>query len=427
MQIKLDRINPTKVKLLIEADLEELQQAKKQAILKLGSSVKIAGFRDGKAPVHLIEKSLEPNLLGQETLEIVINSLYSKALIKEQLRPVNNPAINVASFVPYDQLSFEAEVDVVGAVKVGNYKGLSIKQDEVKVSAKEVNQVLDRLLNQLATRTEITRPAKNGDEVLIDFEGFDKKTNQPVTGAAGNDYPLILGSKSFIPGFEDKLLNAKKNDPIEFELTFPPDYGVKFLQNKKVNFKVSVKQVSKIKLPALDDSFAKLVGTFDSIDDLKKDIKKELETTKKNDAEVKQQNEIVEKIVLTSTVDIPSLLMEEEFKRIDKEQRQNAAYSGKTWSEYLSEQGLNEAEFIKQAQEQAVQRIKIGLVLGAIAGIENISSSKAELKTKLEALKKQYANDQQMQQELAKPDNQQDINNRLLVEKTVKRLVELNS
>lgn len=427
MQTTVERTSPTTVKLLIIADSSELRTAKIQAVKKLSTNLKVPGFRPGKAPEAMAEKYLDPNALSQETLETAANELYVNALVNENLRPVKNPDITIKIFVPYEQLSFEAAVEVVGEVKLGKYKGLAIKRDEVKVLAKDINEVLERMREQLATRDEVKRAAKDGDEAVIDFEGTDPKTDEKIKGADGKDYPLVLGSKTFIPGFEENVIGMEPGQTKTFDVTFPEDYGVDFLKKKKVNFKVELKQVNERKLPKLDDAFAKLVGPFNSLDELKSDIKKELVTTKENDALAKQQNEIVEAIVKSSQVDIPESLVDEEYGRIESEQRQNAAYRGMTWSEYLQSQGVTEEEFAKTAKEQAEQRIKMGLVLGAVANDEELSIGKDELDARLEQLKQQYTNDKQMQNELDKPDNQQDIKNRLLVDKTVNRLVELNS
>ena len=180
-------------------------------------------------------------------------------------------------------------------------------------------------------------------------------------------------------------------------------------------------------MPPLDDSFAKLIGPFKTFGELKNDIKKELTKTKEEEANSKQQNDIVEKIVNSSKVDIPKALVDEEAQRIESEQRQNAAYRGQTWTEYLEAQNLNEETFKQYADENAQIRIKTGLVLGDIALKEKLSVSKEEVAKKVEELKQQYSSDQQMQAELANPANQQDIQNRMLVEKTVEKLVELNS
>ena len=426
MQANLEKINSTKVKLNVEANQAELTQAKDQAIKKLGVNVRLPGFRAGKTPASMLEKAIDPNTLGQETLEIIVNKLYLDAVMANQLRPINTPEITIKTFVPYSELTFDAEVDIVGDVVLGKYKKLGIVKKPVTVTQTEVNDVLKRMQKQLATKNEVKRDAKNEDEVVIDFDGFDAKTNDPINGASGKDYPLILGSNSFIPGFEEGLLGSKANEEKEIKLTFPADYGVASLKSKKVIFKTKVKSVNELVLPKLDDVFAKLVGPFNTVEELKKDIKDELTKTKNDQVLSDFQNAIVEKVVNSSSVDIPERLAEEETARIETEQRQNAAYNGLTWNEYLENQGLNEESFKSLAQEQAKVRIKTGLILGEVASSENISINNEEYNSKINALKKQYASDQKMQEELNNPKNQQDLKNRLMVEKTVEYLVSQN-
>lgn len=427
MQSKVEKLKPTRVKINVLSTAQELATAKKVAVKNLGNKIKVPGFREGTAPEVLLEKYIEPNALGQETLEIAVNSLYGNAIINEQLRPVNNPEIRIKSFVPYESLEFEAEVDIIGDVNIGKYKGLAIKRDEVKVSAKEADEVLQRMRSQAATRNAVNRAIKDGDEAVIDFKGTDPSTKEPISGAEGHDYPLIIGSKTFIPGFEEKLIGLKQNETKNFDIKFPANYSVSTLKNKKVNFEVSIKQVNEMAMPKLDDNFAKLAGPFKTIEELRADIKKELKANKADEALYKQQNEIVDSIVKSSDVQIPEALIKEEVNRLEQEQRQNVAYRGQTWNEYLQAENLDDKKFKELAKEQSMQRIKLGLVLGAVANEENLSISDQELKLKVDELKQQYANDQKMQEELAKTENQQDIKNRLLVEKTVNRLVELNS
>jgi len=427
MQITLDKITPTKAKLTISGGLNELKEAHAQAVKKLGVNIKVPGFRQGKAPNNLTEKHIDPNTLAQESLEIAVNNLYTNALIKEQLRPVNNPKIEVKTYVPLEKLDFVAEVDIIGNIKLAKYVGLSIPKEQTKVSIKDINQVLDRLRIQLATRKESLQSAKKDNELVIDFSGVDAQTNQPIAGAQGQDYPLLLGSNTFIPGFEEELIGTNKDDTKEFIITFPSEYGTIALQNKKVKFSVTVKQINQLVLPKLDDQFAKMVGDFTTLEQLKNDIKKELQKTKDDEALTKQQNTIVEILVNKTTAEIPPVLIEDEKDRIDAEQRQNATYKGLTWQEYLQQSNLNEEKYLKNIKEQAEIRVKTGLVLGAITNNEKISISKQELNQKIAQLKEQYKSDPKMQQELNDPNNIQDIQNRLLVEKTVTKLVELNS
>lgn len=427
MQSKVESLSPTKVKLSISLDATVLAKAKRLALEKLSKDITVAGYRRGKAPLPAVEKQLNPNTLSEETLQFALSDSYTEALIKHQIRPIDEPEITLKAFVPYSTLEYEAITEAIGKVKLGKYSGLNLKMNTVKVDKAEIDKVLSGLQKQLAKRVEVKEAAAEGDEVVIDFDGRYKESGEAINGGSGKDYPLELGSQSFIPGFETKLIGSTANEERELELTFPKDYQAAFLRGKPAIFKVKIKSVKRLELPKLDDKFAQRVGNFKTLDELKKDIEREIKANKQNEAELDFQNRLVEAISQASSVDIPDSLINDEVQRIEREQRQNASYRSQTWSEYLQSEGTTEAEFKKLATEQAEARVKAGLVLGEIAAKEDIQVSEAELNARINGLKQQYAQDQSMQAELNNPVNQRDLRSRMMVEKTVSRLKELNS
>jgi trigger factor len=252
---------------------------------------------------------------------------------------------------------------------------LTITADDkkVEVTAKDVNDVIDNLLMRSAEKKEVDRAAKSGDELVIDFSGTDALTNEPISGADGKDYPLVIGSNTFIPGFEDELIGAKKGAATTFTLTFPQDYGVAALQNRKVQFVVTVQKVTELQKPKLDDSFAASIGPFKTVAELKADIKKQLKNEKQQEANRDYDNELLEKIAAKSEVAIPDSLIEEEIGRLEEEEKRNIVYRGQTWEEHLAEEGIT-AEAHRDKQRPAAElRIKGGLILGEIAEQEKIT------------------------------------------------------
>src|SRR3989344_7936087 len=235
MQITKTSISPTKVKLTINANPQELDSVKNHVLGHFAQTLKVPGFRAGKTPLAMVEKHADQKALADEFLEHAMNGMYRKALETEDLRPVAQPEVKLKKFVPYSQLEFEIETEVVGKVSLPDYKKIKLPKPEVTVTAQDVKEVLTSLQRRLAERVEATRGAKLGDEAIIDFEGFDHK-RQPVSGAKGKDYPLILGSSQFIPGFEEHLVGVKTAGRKEFTLTFPKNYGVSNLQGKEVTF-----------------------------------------------------------------------------------------------------------------------------------------------------------------------------------------------
>ncbi|MGZ6005801.1 MAG: trigger factor, partial [Candidatus Saccharimonadales bacterium] len=206
MQIKREQLSPTKVKLSITAESDELNENRQHVLEHLGKNVKVPGFREGKAPLNLVEKQLDPTILQSEFLDHGVNDMFVEAVRRENLRVVSQPQVSITKFVPFSALEFAAEVEVVGEIKLPDYKKIKLTPQKVTVEAAEINTVIDNLRQRGAAREEVHRAAKNGDEVTIDFKGVDAKTKDPIEGADGTGYPLVLGSKSFIPGFEEEVV-----------------------------------------------------------------------------------------------------------------------------------------------------------------------------------------------------------------------------
>lgn len=423
MQVTKKNLSDTKVKLTLVADAELLAGVKEEVLRSLAKDAKIQGFRAGKAPLSIVEKSVDPVRLQSEFLDKAMNKLYVAALDEHNLRPVDQPQVKITKFVPFETLELEAEVEVVGEVKLPDYKKLKVAREKVSVSAKEIDDVIANLRTREAEKKDVDRASRDKDEVWIDFAGVDAKTKEPIKGADGKDYPLILGSNTFIPGFEPNLVGLKAGDEKTFVLTFPKDYGVKALQNRKVEFSITVKKVQEVVEPKVDDAFAAKVGPFKTVAELKDDIKKELLARLESDAEQRYNDELIRKIAEKAKVAIPDVLITEQIERIERDQRQNLMYRGQTWQEYLDAEGLTDETYRTKHRPEAELRVKAGLVLSEIAELEKLSVTAAEIDMQMQALKAQYP-DAQMQAELAKPAARNQIASRMLTEKTLAKLRE---
>lgn len=420
MHITRTNPEPTITKLTVKADADELQKAKNLALQHLAPQVKVPGFRAGKVPMTIVEKNVDQNMLQSEVIEHAINTLYASAVRQEDLRPVANPQISIKKFVPFTDLEFEAEVPTIGKIKLADYKKIKMTKPTVKVEAKDVNEVLESLKKRGAERKEVDRASKDGDEVVFDFKGTDSK-GQPVAGADGKDYPLIIGSNTFIPGFEPELVGLKAGEEKKFTVTFPKDYGVKALQSKKVTFEVKVHKVSEMLEPKLDDNFAAAVGPFKTLKELKDDIKRSLEMERGQQAEVQYENVLLQKIADKSDIEIPKLLVDEQIERIENEERQNLAYRGQTWEEHLKEEGVTAEEHKEQKRHNAEQRVKVGVILAEVAEREEIQVTPEEVEIRLQLMKGQYR-DPTAQAELNKPEALRDIESRIRTEKTLEKI-----
>lgn len=421
MQITREQLEPTKIKLTVVADPAALEAIKQKVLGQLSREVRVPGFRPGKAPAAMVEKQLDPQALQAEFLDQAVNQFYVHAVEQEKLRPVAQPTIALTKFVPYATVEFTAEVEVVGDITLPDYQKIKLEVKKPAVTAAEVASVLERIRQRGAAKTDVTRATKLGDEVTIDFKGSDAKTKEPIDGADGTAYPLILGSKAFIPGFEAELVGLKAGGRKTFNLTFPKDYGAKPLQGRAVTFAVTVTKVQELHLPKLDDAFAATVGPFKTLAELKADIKKQILAEKQQEADRAYDNELLEKIAAKSQVAIPTALVDEEIDRIEEEEKRNTVYQGQTWQEHLDAEGLTAEQHREQQRPAAELRIKAGLILGQIAEAEKITVAPDELDTQIKLLKGQYS-DPAMLAELDKPANRRDLLSRLLTAKTLDAL-----
>jgi trigger factor len=422
MQVTKKNLSDTKVQLVLEADAEQLKAVKKETLEHLARDLRLPGFRQGKAPLNLIEKNVNPASLQTEFLDRAMNMLYVNAIREHNLRPVAQPDVKIKKFVPFETLEIEVEVEVVGEIKLPDYKKMKLAKKEAKVTDKDVEDVIKQLKVREAEKKDVDRASKNGDQVWIDFTGVDAKTKEAISGADGKDYPLGLGSNTFIPGFEPEIVGMKAGDEKTFVVTFPKDYSVKALQNRKVEFTVKANKVQEVVEPKVDDEFAAKVGPFKTVAELKTDIKKQLQTEKNYQTDREYTDELLTKITDGSKMAIPDALIDEQVERLLSEQKQNLMYRGQTWQEFLDSEGKTEEEYSKSLRPDAELRVKAGLVLGEIADAEKITVTAEELEIRMQLLKGQYP-DKAMQAELEKPEARREIASRMISEKTVDKLV----
>lgn len=413
--------NKTKAELTVDVPQDVLSETKRSVVRALSSQVKVQGFRNGKAPLELVEKQLEPSVLQQHFLEHVIEATYPQAVAQEKLRPVDRPDIAIVKFVPFTTLEYTATAPVLGEVTLADYKKIKKDRKTVKVTAAEVDEVIESLRSRQAEKVAVDRAAKEGDQVVIDFSGVDAD-KKPIKGADGTDYPLALGSNTFIPGFEPALIGLKKGEKKTFPVTFPGDYGVSTLAGAEVTFTVTVKDVFELKKPALDDAFAASVGPVKTVEELKRDIKKELTAEKQRQEDLQFESELVAEITKKSKLVVPQVLIDDQVNRMYQEQQQNVTYRGQTIKEFLESKSMTEEEYkTKELAPQAEERVKASIVLAEIADKEKIEVTPEELEIRMQVLKGQYQ-DQKMQSELEKPEARREIASRMLSEKTVAQL-----
>ncbi|MEM6997417.1 MAG: trigger factor [Patescibacteria group bacterium] len=425
MKVTTKETTDTSTTLLVVVDAKEIEKSKAKALKQFGKSVKAQGFRKGKAPAKVVEQQVDPNELSAAVLNDVVPVQAGMALEQKKILTAIQPDVTVTKFVPYSELEIEIKAEFVANVKLMDYKKKITKaKPKVDVTDEEVENVQKRIQFDMSERKEVDRAAKLDDQVWIDFSGTDKDGKE-VDGASGEDYPLALGSNTFIPGFEDELVGVKTGDEKKFDVTFPKDYQAEKLAGAKVTFKVTVKKVQEVIIPEINDGLAKQVGPYKDAQELLADIRTKVEEDKVHKAEMALETEIVNEIAEGSTMDIPDKMIDMQTQAILEEHQRNLQYQGTTYEAWLESESLTPESHGEQMKETAEKRVRGGIVLSEVAKAEGVEVTDDEITQAMEQYKAQYASDPQMQMELAKPDARRDIAARLLTGRTLDKLKEL--
>ena len=426
MKTKVKNISDVKVELTISLGVEELKAAEQVALTKLAKEVKIEGFRKGKAPLEMVAAQVDQNVLGQEVIENALSKAVAEAFLKEKIQAINRPEVDVKKFIPGTELEFTATSEIMPKVELGDYKNLKVKKEKVSVSQKEINETIDQILKNFAEKKEVKRAAKEGDEVVIDFLG--KKDGVAFDGGKAEKFPLELGSKSFIPGFEEGLIGKKAGDELSLDLKFPKDYHAKDLAGAKVVFEVKIHEVRENVLPEINEEFLSKLGEFKTKEDFEKQIKEDLKTQKQVEADDKFKDELVKKLAEVSKVPVPEILLEDQKQSIEMDMQQNLMYSGLSLDDYLKRMGKTREEWLENdVKAVAESRVKSGLALAELSKVEKIQSSVDELDARIAQLKEQYGNSKEVVKQLSSDDVRRNLANQILTEKTIDLLVKLNS
>ena len=388
MSLQIEKLEHNMAKLTIEVGAEELEAALEKAYLKNKNSISVPGFRKGKVPRKMIEKMYGPAVFYEDAANALIPDAYDKALAECEEEIVSSPKIEVTEIEAGKGMTFTAEVALKPEVTLGEYKGVEVKKAETDVTDDEVMAAIDKERESNARAIVITdRPVKAGDETVIDFEGF--VDGVAFDGGKGENYPLTIGSGAFIPGFEEGLIGANLNEDVEVNVTFPEDYQASELAGKAAVFKCVVKEIKEKELPELDDEFAAEVSEFDTLDEYKADVKKNLEERKVSDAKRAKMDAVIDAVIANATMDIPEAMITTTQRQIMDEYAQNMQAQGLSLEQYMKYTGLDADTLMDQLKPQAESRIKGRLVLEAVAKAENITASEedfeAEVKTMAEA------------------------------------------
>lgn len=425
MKITTKKLSDTKVELKVALDAADLKKAKSEALEQLATQSKVQGFRKGKAPASMIEKQVDPNELASKTIDVAVHSTLPDALAEKKLPVIAVEKVNVTKYVPEESAEYTAAAEILPDVKLGDFKKLKAKMAKTEPSAKDVQEIVDNILNAYAEKKVVKKAAALGDEVIIDFTG--KKDGEAFPGGSAKDYHLLLGSGQFIPGFEDGIVGHSAGDKFNLELTFPKEYPEKSLAGEKTTFEVLLKQVNEVIKPKADDELAKKCGNFKTMADLKADIKKNLETQNRHQAIERYRDDLVKELVQKSKVSAPEILIQDQLRFIKEDVVRNAASQGMSFEQYLERAGQTPEEWKKTARTLAEDRVKASLVLQILARDQKIEASDEEVELKIAELKDVYQKSKEALANLKKPEVRQDIRNRLVIDKTLDFLVEANN
>ena len=389
----VEKLEKSRVALEIEVGAEEFEAAVQKAYLKVRSKVSVPGFRPGKAPRKMIEKLYGADVFYADAVDEAFPEAYEQAVESEKLDTIGYPEVEMVGDVTKDGFTFKATVAVYPEVKLGEYKGVSVPKEEVKVTADDVKERLNEMAERNARLVSVERKAKKGDTAVIDFEGFLDGT--PFEGGKGENYELELGSGSFVPGFEDQVIGMKAGEEKDVDITFPEDYQ-KDLAGKAVVFKVKCNEVKVKELPAIDDEFAKDVSEFDTLKELKDDIKKQIESDREQAVKVAYENALIEKVADSIECEIPEALIEAQCKRFLEEFKSRIMAQGIPYDQYAKMTGMDEKKFMEDGREPAIKQVKMDLAIAEIIEQEKLEATDEEIEEEYKKLSGYYGMDVEM-------------------------------
>ena len=389
----VEKLEKSRVALEIEVGAEEFEAAVAKAYTKARRKISIPGFRPGKAPRKMIEKLYGPEVFYSDAVDEAFPAAYTNAVQSEKLDTIGYPEVEMVGDVTKDGFTFKATVAVYPDVKLGEYKGISAPKEEVNVSDEDVDKRLSEMAERNARLVSVDRAAEKGDTAVIDFEGFDNGV--PFAGGKGEGHELELGSGSFVPGFEDQVIGMKAGEEKDIDITFPEDYQ-KDLAGKKVVFHVKVNEVKFKELPKLDDDFAKDVSEFDTIDELKADIRKQIEADRQKAVDVAYENALIEKVAETIECEIPEVLIEQQCHRFLEEFKSRIMAQGIPYDQYVKMTGMDEKKFMEDGREPALKQVKMDLAITQIIEQEKLDVSAEEIEEEYKKLSGYYGMDVDM-------------------------------
>ena len=423
MSLQVEKMEKNMAKLTIEVSAEELEKAIQGAYLKQRKNIAVPGFRKGKVPRAMIEKMYGVEIFYEDAANALILDAYANAYDECELEIVSQPSIDVVQLEKGKPFIFTAEVATKPEVTLGEYKGLKVDKVSTRVTAKEVDAKLEEEQKKNArTITVEDRAVQDGDEVVLDFEGF--VNGVAFEGGKGENYPLTIGSGSFIPGFEEQLIGVETEKEVEVNVTFPAEYHAEDLAGKEAVFKCTVHEIKTKELPELDDEFAAEVSEFDTLDAYKADIKTKIKEQKQAEGDRKKEDQAVEKAVANATMEIPEAMIDTQVQQMTQEFAQRMQSQGLSMEQYFQFTGLTVDKMREEMRPQAVKRIETRLVLEAIAKAENIEITDEKVDEEIAKMAEMYKMEVEKLKEYMGENEKEQMKADMAVQEAVKVLVD---
>ena len=423
MSVQVEKLEKNMAKLTIEVAPEELEKAIEGAYQKNKGKISIPGFRKGKVPRQMIERMYGKEVFYEDAVNALIPEAYEKAVDECEEEIVSSPKIEVAQVEAGKPFIFTAEVALKPEVKLGKYKGVKVEKADTEVTDEEVDKEIDKERESNARNIDVTdRAVKDGDIVTLDFEGFVDGT--AFEGGKGENYPLTIGSGTFIPGFEEQLVGAEIGKETEVNVTFPEDYQAEDLKGKAAVFKCTVKEIKEKELPALDDEFASEVSEFETLAEYKADVKGRLEERKAKAAREAKEAAVIEEIIKDSDMEIPEAMIETQQRQMIDEFAQRIQMQGLTLEQYFQFTGASYDQMIEQVKPQAEKRIQSRLVLEAVAAAEKIEATEEDYEEELKSMAEAYQMEVDKVKELLPEKSVQQIKEDIAVKKAAEFVVD---
>ena len=389
MNLQVEKLEKNMAKLTIEVSADELEKALQNAYMRQKNNINMPGFRKGKVPRQMIEKMYGPEIFYDDAANSLIPKAYSEAYDECELEIVSQPEINVEQIEKGKPFIFTAQVATKPEVTLGEYKGLEVDKVSTRVTQKEVDaKIQEEAEKNARTITVEDRPVQDKDEIILDFEGF--VDGEAFEGGKGENYPLTIGSGSFIPGFEEQLIGAEPEKEIEVKVTFPEDYHAEDLKGKDAVFKCTIHEIKAKEIPEIDDEFAAEVSEFDTLDEYKADVKAKIKEQKAADGKRKKEDQAVEKAIANATMEIPDAMVDTQARQMMDEFAQRIQAQGLTMDQYFQFTGMDREKMMEEMKPQALKRIETRLVLEAVAKAENIEISDEKLDEELAKMAEAY-------------------------------------